>query len=307
MQNPIILIQDFIETVTSYIPNPNVAEFATSFLEILILLTLVTFTLNLIKQVLHQKHFDAVLGATGFKGAFSGAIVGMLTPVCSCSVSGLYAGLISSGASRVAATAFLFAAPAVNEFAIAAMFTVAGIKGALIYAITGLTAAVLTGLFSEKLGIKTTNLKISEDHHHSHGFLNALKTTLSATKALILNLLPALAIGVLASIIIKKLLPSLETLISNLGSTWYGPVIATIVGLPMHVEAASAASVIIPIIKAGLPLGTGVSLLMATTISSVSEMTILPKVIGRTATIRLITWYFVYCSLLGIFLNQIFR
>lgn len=306
MPNPIVFLQSLLEPIEQLIPNQYLAEFIIAFLEISILLLTVTFTLNFVKQLIHQRHFDATLGATGLKGALAGALVGTVTPVCSCSVSGLYAGLLSSGASRVAATSFLFAAPAVNEFAIAAMFTVAGAKGAFIYALVGILAAIITGLFSHKLGIKTSTSSLSKDHDHSQGFMSALQTTLSITKSTILNLLPALVIGVTASIVLKQLLPDIGQIITNIGSAWYGPILATSIGLPLHIEAVSATSFIIPIIKVGLPLGTGISLLMAATISSVSEMAILPKVIGKIATTRLVVWYFIYCSGIGLLLNFFF-
>ncbi|MCX7972280.1 MAG: permease [bacterium] len=63
--------------------------------------------------------------------------MGIFTPVCSCSVTPLYVSLINSGFSKKSAAAFLFAAPAVNEFAIVVMYLTLGFKGAAILYLPG--------------------------------------------------------------------------------------------------------------------------------------------------------------------------
>ncbi len=309
MTNPISLITHLAEYLGAQIPNQIVGSFVTSWLEIALLLVVITFLVSFIKHSLHKDTYDKTLGRKGIVGSFSGAILGALTPVCSCSVTGLYGGLLSQGASVQGAAAFLFAAPAVNEFALAVMFQFAGVSGAILYITVGILSATLTGLLAPQLGlVPNKNFQhLHQDHVHTHNLKQTISQAFSDTLKTLKMLLVPVSLGVALSLVLGQILPGFLVQISTLGRAWYGPILATLIGLPTHIEAASAATILLPIIRTGLPLGTSVSLLMATTISSISEVTVLYKLVGSKAVVKLVVWYFFYTSILGLILNQIFH
>lgn len=294
MYNPITIITHLAEYIGEQILNPIVGSFVTSWLEIALLLVVITFLVSFIKHSLHKGTYDKTLGRKGLVGSFSGAILGALTPVCSCSVSGLYAGLLSQGASVQGAAAFLFAAPAVNEFALAVMFQFAGISGAILYVTIGIISATITGLLAPQLGLIPQKgiAHLHQDHVHTHNLSQTLYETLKDTFKTLQMLLVPVTLGVAFSLVLGQLTPGLLSQISLLDKAWYGPILATLVGLPTHIEATSAAAILLPIIKTGLPLGTSISLLMATTISSLSEVAVLHKLVGSKAVTKLVAWYF---------------
>lgn len=283
-------------------------NYLSAWLEIITLFLGISLVVGFIKHLLHQETYDKTLGRKGVFGAISGAVLGALTPVCSCSVAGLYGGLLAQGASLQGSAAFLFAAPAVNEFALALMFQIAGLKGAIIYLILGLVSATFTGYFSKEIGLfPQKSLHNSQSNHrHSHSLREAIKETTADTLKSFSTLIWPISMGVFLTQILINYLPNFTQLITNFGKAWYSPVLATLIGLPSHIEAASVSSLLLPIIKTGLPLGTSISLLMATTISSLSEVVILRKIIGNRGVVKLVLWYFLYTSLLGMIINLIF-
>lgn len=78
-------------------------------------LFLTTFGMGLLRRKVGARAFGRTLGREDWLGAVGGAVAGMFTPVCSCTVAPLYAGLVAGGASRKASAAFLFASPALNS------------------------------------------------------------------------------------------------------------------------------------------------------------------------------------------------
>ncbi len=284
-----------------------ITNFLSSYWETISLLLGITFAVSLIKHLLHKETYDKTLGRNGLLGSIAGSILGSLTPVCSCSVASIYAGLLSQGASIQAAGSFLFAAPAVNEFALAIIFQLSGIKGVILYLVFGLLSATFTGYFAKYLGLVPQKQTITPNSHtHTHDFSSALKSSLNDTLSVSKILALPIALGVVFGQFLNTILPNFLYTIKTVGSLWYGPLLATAIGLPIHIEAATAPSILLPIIKSGLPIGTGISLLMSATISSISEVAILHKVIGKDGVIKLIIWYFFYCSFLGILLNLFF-
>ncbi len=305
MTNPIVFIQNLSEFIGD-IFGGFLGEYIAGFVEIILILSLVTFVLSILKRSLHTHSFDRTLGKKGIVGTIFGSLLGALTPVCSCSVSAVYGGLLLNNASVQAAAAFLFAAPAVNEFALAAIFQAKGFWATLIYVCFGLGAAMLTGLLANKLGLKPTeSIKSLSLHHEHYHKKDLLRVALLDTYKTLKTLLIPISLGILFSTVLGQFQPELEQYKIFLQNQFWGPIVATFIGLPLHVEAASAASFILPLIKTGIPLGTSISLLMAVTVSSVSEVAILRKIVGDRAVVNLVVWYFIYCSALGIFLNYV--
>ncbi|MCS6839907.1 MAG: permease, partial [Roseiflexus sp.] len=91
-----------------------------------IILFLTTYGMTLLRLRISTKWIERSIGRNDLIGAAGGAALGMVTPVCSCTVTNIYAGIVAGGASQRASSAFLFASPALNEFAIIFMFVIVG-------------------------------------------------------------------------------------------------------------------------------------------------------------------------------------
>lgn len=272
-----------------------------------IILFLTTFGMALMRLKVGAKGLEKTLGRDDWLGAVGGAVTGMLTPVCSCTVTNLYAGLVAGGASRKASTAFLFASPALNEFAIVFMFTFGGLPGGLMYLGFGFTASILTAYLAPALGLNPGDFvnKIAGLTCHTPHFSeqSPLQAAFGDAQAMLRRLLfPVLLSGLLAGVLVNFNLGLVEVM-KDVGYEWWGPIVGTLLGLPLDVNAASTAP-ILAALSGVVPAGTLVSVMMATTVSSIPEVSMLHRLLGKTATLRLVGWYAIYTMLIGLAINS---
>jgi len=276
-------------------------------IEIAILLHVITFVLAWIRHRLGTGWLRRSLGRSDAVGLLTGALLGVFTPVCSCGVGAVYASLLQNGASPRAAAAFLFAAPAINEFVLVLIFVMLGPLGSLLYVLAGLTAAVLAGHFSERLHL--TPIPTPHDHDHDEGA--AARTPLQRAWHDTLDLTRRLAIPLTIATAVVALLQTLPVspvgLVARIGDTWFAPIVATPIGLLLHVEMPLLGTVFLPLVKIGLPLGTVISLMMATTVATVPEAVVLRRVVGWRGVWSVTGWFFLYTVSIGLIINAIGR
>lgn len=140
-----------------WLPDGSVKDFigywVYDLVKIVLLLLITSFVLNLIRKWIGVQWLRQSLGRDDGIGMCCGAALGVITPVCSCSVTPLYASLVHGGAAKRPAACFLFAAPAVNEFAIVLVLIALGWQAAFIYTLFGQLAALLTGYFAYTAGL----------------------------------------------------------------------------------------------------------------------------------------------------------
>jgi uncharacterized membrane protein YraQ (UPF0718 family) len=278
-------------------------------IEIAILLHVITFVLAWIRHRLGTGWLRRSLGRRDAMGLLSGAILGIFTPVCSCGVGAVYASLLQNGASPGAAAAFLFAAPAINELVLVLIFVMLGPLGAVLYVLAGLAAAMLAGHFSEWLHL--TPFETPHDHDHAAQAAFAARTplqrawhdTLDLSKRLALPL--ALATACVALLQVLPINPI--GFVTRIGHAWFAPIIAALVGLPLHIEMPLLGSVFLPLVKIGLPLGTIISLMMATTVATVPEAVVLRRIVGWRGVWSMTGWFFLYTASIGLIINAIAR
>lgn len=80
-------------------------------------------------------------------------------------------------------------------------------------------------------------------------------------------------------------------------------ILAAVIGLPLDVNAAAAGPILIPSAELGLPIGTLISPMMATTVASFPEAAVLRQLVGWRGVARLSCWYLVYTAGIGLSLN----
>lgn len=273
-----------------------------------LILFFTTYGMTLLRIKIGVRAVEKTLGRNDFVGALGGTFAGMLTPVCSCTVTNLYAGLVAGGASRKASSAFLFASPALNEFAIIFMFIAAGPVGGLIYLALGSAASLLTAYLAPILGLNPDTfvnkglLVASADPARHNGLMErAYDETLQLCRRLIV---PVLLSGLLAGMLVNFNLSIIEVM-QYAQFKWWGPIVATLIGLPLDINAASTAPILLGI-RTIVPLGTLISVMMATTVSSIPEAVMLDRLIGLWSTAKVIGWYATYTILVGIIINLVF-
>jgi hypothetical protein len=273
-----------------------------------IILFLTTFGMTLLRLRVGTKWIERTLGRNDLVGAGGGTLLGMFTPVCLCTVTNLYAGIVAGGASRRSSAAFLFASPALNEFAIIFMFVIAGPLGGGIYLLAGIVVALITayaapllGLMPERFVNDVIPLPSTQQAPPESLLVRAHREAWHLFKRLFGVVLFS---GLLAGLLINFNL-TLVTSLQQAGAAWWGPLVATAIGLPLDINAASTAPILVALVEI-VPIGTLVSAMMATTVSSIPEWAMLNKLIGRWSTIKVVGWFATYVILLGLGLNAVF-
>jgi hypothetical protein len=277
--------------------------------KIVLLLLVTSFVLNVLRRWVGVKWLRRSLGRDDWVGMCCGAALGVITPVCSCSVTPLYASQLHGGAAKRPAACFLFAAPAVNEFAIVLVWFALGWQWAVVYTAFGLLASILTGLFAHRLGLEPCPWCGPPAHD---AFRDGSRFGWSAWKSAVFDALVlldrlkwALVIGAgLAAALVKFNLTPVQ-LLTDYGHHPLAPLLAAVIGLPLDVNAAAAGPILIPLAKLGLPIGTLVSLMMAATVASFPEAAVLRQMIGWRGVLKLGLWYLTYTAGLGLVLNVI--
>lgn len=274
-----------------------------------IILYLTTFGMTSIRLSLSTERLERTLGRGDALGVLGGIILGVFTPVCSCTVTNLYAGLLAGGAHRRAAAAFLFASPAMNEFAIIFMLLAAGPLGVGLYLLSGAAAAFALAYLCDCFGLSPACLlRTSRTCSHTPASTTRLSALVRAQRET-MRLVRRLLLAVLLSGALAALLTNFNlTLVAALhqaGHAWWGPLVATALGLPLDINAASTAPILFAL-RDVVPLGTLISVMMATTVASIPEASMLIRLIGLRSTLMLAGFYAAYVALVGLLINALF-
>ncbi|MDW8213509.1 MAG: permease [Roseiflexaceae bacterium] len=273
-----------------------------------IILFLTTYGMALLRLRVSTRWIERSIGRNDLAGAAGGAVLGMCTPVCSCTVTNIYAGIVAGGASQRASSAFLFASPALNEFAILFMFVIVGPFGGMVYVATGFAAALATAYLASFLGLDPA--RFVQQSVPQHACCSAARESILVRAhreawALFRRLFGVVLFsGLLAGILVNFNLTLVESL-KQAGAAWWGPLAATALGLPLDINAASTAPILVALHQI-VPIGTLVTAMMATTVSSIPEWVMLNRLIGRTGAVKVVLWYAAYVALLGLLLNWLF-
>ncbi|MGA2497678.1 MAG: permease [Tepidisphaeraceae bacterium] len=122
---------------------------------VLLLLVAVVFVVGIIRTFFSPQRTRAMLaGRRQFAGNILAAMLGIVTPFCSCSAVPLFIGFVTSGVPLGVTFSFLVAAPMVNEVALVLLFGMFGWKVALFYLLTGEAVAILSGWIIGRLGME---------------------------------------------------------------------------------------------------------------------------------------------------------
>ncbi|MDW8144794.1 MAG: permease [Roseiflexaceae bacterium] len=220
----------------------------------------------------------------------------------------MYAGIVAGGASQRASSAFLFASPALNEFAIIFMFVIVGPFGGLVYLLAGFAAALATAYLAPFLGLDPARFvqQIVPQYACCPTARGSILVRAHREAWALFRRLLGIVLfsGLLAGILVNFNLTLVESL-KQAGAAWWGPLAATALGLPLDINAASTAPILVALHQV-VPIGTLVAAMMATTVSSIPEWVMLNRLIGRTGAVKVVLWYAAYVALLGLLLNWLF-
>lgn len=255
-------------------------------IKITILLCFLIFLISYIQSYFPPERSKKILGH--FHGVWANciaALLGTVTPFCSCSSIPLFIGFTSAGLPLGVTFSFLISSPMVDLGSLLLLTGIFGAKIALIYVLFGLTIAVIGGTLIEKMHMEkhvesfilaAGNVDIeSPDLTKKDRRLYAKEQMLSTFK----KVFPYILIGVGIGAIIHNWIPQ-EWVALVLGSrNPFGVVLATLIGVPMYADIFGTIPIAEALFYKGAQLGTILSFMMAVTTLSLPSMIMLRKAV----------------------------
>ncbi len=274
--------------------------------KVLMLLTLIVFFVGLLRSFITPEKTRRILaGKSEFVGNILAAMLGIVTPFCSCSAVPLFIGFVTAGIPLGVTFSFLISAPMVNEIALALLYGLLGWKVAAIYLVTGLLIAIIAGFIIGRLHMEkyvedwVTKLDKSastDNRSNSVTWSNRFQMAKQSVKDIVGRVWIFMIIGIAIGAVIHGYVPqSLMASIMGKG-TWWSVPLAVIIGVPMYSNAAGIIPIVEALLGKGAALGTVLAFMMAVIALSLPEMVILRKVLKM----RLI-YTFIIVVTLGIF------
>ncbi|MEG1109023.1 MAG: permease [Oscillospiraceae bacterium] len=255
-------------------------------IKIFFLLSFLIFIISYIQSYFPPERTKKILGRFHGIGAnILAALLGTVTPFCSCSSIPLFIGFSSAGLPVGVTFSFLISSPMVDLGSLVLLMSVFGGKTALAYVILGLIIAVIGGTLIEKLGME----RYVEDFIKSAGGVALESPNLTRRERLsyakdqvlatIKKVAPYILIGVSIGAIIHNLIPQ-AWIESVLGSdNPFSVILATLVGIPMYADIFGTIPVAESLFAKGAGLGTILSFMMAVTALSLPSMIMLRKAV----------------------------
>jgi uncharacterized protein len=268
-----------------------VAFFCLDTPKVIMLLTLIVFGIGIVRSFFTPDKTRAVLvGKKTIVGNIFAALLGVVTPFCSCSAVPLFIGFVQAGVPLGVTFSFLISAPMVNEIALVLLFGLFGWKVAALYLATGLSIALIAGTIIGKLGMEKHVEGWVYEMRMGNGPANARKLTWAdridcgwqAVKDIVAKVWPYIVGGIFVGAGIHGYVPA-GVMAKIMGAhAWWSVPLAVIIGIPMYSNAAGIIPIVEALLAKGAALGTVLAFMMSVIGLSLPEMVILRKVLKPT-------------------------
>lgn len=255
-------------------------------IKITVLLCVLIFMISYIQSYFPPERSKKILGRFhGIKANIISALLGTVTPFCSCSSIPLFIGFTSAGLPLGVTFSFLISSPMVDLGSLVLLMSIFGIKIAVAYVIVGLIIAVIGGTVIEKMHMeKYVEAFIMKSSHVDISSPDPSKTErLQYAKEQVIEtfkkVFPYILIGVGIGAIIHNWIP--EAWIEGIlgGNNPFGVILATIVGIPMYADIFGTIPVAEALLAKGALLGTVLAFMMAVTTLSLPSLIMLKKAV----------------------------
>lgn len=278
--------------------------------KITILLCTLIFLISYIQSYFPPERSKKILGRFHGLGANTvAALLGTVTPFCSCSSIPLFMGFTGAGLPLGVTFSFLISSPMVDLGSLVLLASIFGMKIAVVYVLLGLVIAVLGGTFIQKLKME----KYVESFILQAGAVDIASPELTQSDRLLYakdqvvrtfrKVLPYILLGVGIGAVIHNWIPE-DWIVALLGSqNPLGVVIATVAGVPMYADIFGTIPIAEALLAKGARLGVVLSFMMAVTTLSFPSMVMLGKAIKP----KLLALFAVICTVGIIFVGYIFN
>ena len=256
-------------------------------IKIFLLLSVIIFIVSIIRSFFPPEKTKRILShKKEFIGNILAALLGIVTPFCSCSAVPLFIGFVEAGVPLGVTFSFLISSPMVNEVAIVLLFGLFGWKVTAIYIGAGLLVAIFGGLVIGKLKLEKWVEEYVYKFHNGQEYeiiKQTFKERLQYAKDNTVDILKRVWLFILIAIgiggFIHGYVPE-DFLVRYAGpGNPFAVPIAVLLGVPLYANAAGVIPIVYALMEKGLSMGTVLAFMMAVTALSLPEMIILRKVL----------------------------
>ncbi|EAX47646.1 permease [Thermosinus carboxydivorans Nor1] len=290
-------------------PGSKLADAANFFIydtmKIFFMLAVIVFVVAIIRTYFSPERTRQILShKREFFGNISAALLGIVTPFCSCSAVPLFIGFLESGVPLGVTFSFLISSPMVNEIAVVLLWGMFGWKIAAIYMLSGLTVAIIAGMVIGKLKLEhlveeyVFKMKVGQGQTTATvAFRDRVDYALSYTSELLRKIWPYVVVAIAIGGFIHGYAPA-DFLVQYAGKdNWFAVPLAVAIGVPLYSNAAGTIPIVYALVEKGMSIGTVLAFMMSVTALSLPEMIILrnvlkPKLIAVFVGIMTVTIIF---------------
>lgn len=277
----------------------------------------ISFVVALLQIYISQDRIKRIL-TTPKKGLNSvlGALLGAVTPFCSCSTIPVLVGLFKSGAPFCGAISFLLTSPILNPAIITLMLAFFGVKATIIYTVFTFAFAVIMGLILDKAGFAkyVKNVTVKGGHQDNICWENlqgtfwqkqwqAIKLSLKDAFGLFKGVVLFLLLGAGIGAFIYEFVPTdLLANFAGANSLWAVP-LAAIVGIPMYIRTETMIPIASILIAKGVAPGVMISLILGGAGASIPEVSLLNSIFKKKMVITFVLCIFAVATITGFIFN----
>lgn len=256
--------------------------------KVLLLLIGVVFVMGIVQTFFAPERTRALLaGHRAGVGNVLAALLGIVTPFCSCSAVPLFIGILSAGVPLGVTFSFLISAPMVNEVALVMLASLFGWKVAALYLGMGITVAIVAGMVIGRLGMErhledwvqaVARGQGGATHGGEHpSWPQRLQAGVDHVREIVGKVWPYVIVGIAVGAGIHGYVPE-DFMAGIMGrSAWWSVPVAIVLGVPMYTNAAGVIPIVQALLGKGAALGTVLAFMMSVIALSAPEMIILRK------------------------------
>ena len=279
-------------------------------IKIMVLLGILILLISYIQSYFPPERSRKILGR--FHGIWAniiGALLGTVTPFCSCSSIPLFIGFTSAGLPLGVTFSFLISSPMVDLGSLILLMSIFGWKVAVVYVILGLVIAVAGGTMIEKLHLENEveefirNAKAIDIPQDKLHFRDRLKYAWEQVKETAKKVFPYVLIGVGIGAVIHNWIPEKWVITALGGNNPFGVLIAAVVGIPMYADIFGTIPIAEALLDKGALLGVVLAFMMGVTTLSLPSMVMLRKAVKP----KLLGIFIAICTLGIIIVGYVFN
>lgn len=282
--------------------------------KIFFLLVVIIFAIALLRSFFPPEKTKKVLERVPeFLGNILAALLGIVTPFCSCSAVPLFIGFIEAGIPLGVTFSFLVSSPMVNEVALIMLWGLFGWKVALLYIGSGIIVAILSGFVIGRMKLEkwveeyVYKIRSGEGVVETLSWKDRFQYAFGYVGEIVGKVWPYVLVGIAIGGFMHGYAPA-DFLVKYAGpGVWYAVPLAVLIGVPLYSNAAGVIPIVKVLMEKGMAMGTSLAFMMAVTALSLPEAIILRKVLKP----RLLAIYFsvvaVGIMLTGFLFNAVIR